>query len=145
MRGFKYPVIDENCPNVTLENEANGKEGNYYRLAEPGTRLEDNFIPHYYIEKHKSLIDVLKEKNNMIALCKACGLSLFKSKREAFMASQKGKTAGHNIYMGLLTLDLGILKATSSNNFPSHHTWYPFEDIIFSSLFNKIEEIDNGN
>lgn len=145
MRGFKYPVVDGNCPNVTLENEANGEEGNYYRLVEPGTKLEDNFIPYYCLEEHKSIIEKFKEKNDAIKLCKACGLSLFKSEREASMASQKGKTAGCSIYMGSLTSDLGILKATSSKHIPSHHTWYPYEDIMFSSLFNKNEEIDNGN
>ena len=82
---------------------------------------------------------------NKKLLCKACGLSLFKSEREADMATGKGKTKGFNIYGVFLACDMGIIKRTPSTPNPSHHTWYPYKDINLLTCFKAIEEIKNGN
>jgi hypothetical protein len=74
--------------------------------------------------------------------CKACGLSVFLSIEDALgMQKRIPGFRKKRLAVGALTPDDGVVKATPSQNEPSHHTWWmPIEAKPFDR-FASAEEV----
>ncbi|MCD4752345.1 MAG: hypothetical protein K8R40_04680 [Anaerolineaceae bacterium] len=124
-------------PNCPLNEAKNGDSTNVYRLAR---EIGDNndFLCWYLHPKKKHILKGWKEKNDLKKLCHACGLSVYKDRKDVEELRKDLPFFRNNdfkIIRGEIKKESGKYLESPRKERPSHTTWWIFNDIPTYSLF----------
>lgn len=141
MKRLKYKY--DNCPDVLNENyEIINGNVELFRLAKNKKCEEKNFLPHCKIAKW--WIKECSEDNikDIEKCCKGCGLSVFLDINDAIKNYKQRPNLGKYIFCVKFNDNFGRIYKTGTGRFPSHISFFVYQDINECEVFKFSYEID---
>ncbi len=121
----KPDLCPDDCPPVA----AITANGTYYRTVKNCPPSSTDFIS--YLEEGKKIVGSHKT-------CIACGISIFKSIRDAHHHQELFPAKKLSVSVANLVPKDGLTLDTPSRQYPNHVTWWPEKETIRHQLFRCI-------
>jgi hypothetical protein len=139
MKQFKYKY--DSCPDILInEYETINSNIVVFRLVKNSNCKKSDFLPHCKVVKwwNKECIENVLDP---MKCCMGCGLSVFLDKEDAIKNYKRRPKLGRYIFMMIFDKDFGKLYKTKTKVFPSHATFFIYEDVDECEIFSLKEEI----